>query len=121
LEQHQAFLIACINPSHAKGHRTISQRRGLLMFIPKKDKSLCNIKNWQPISLVNCDFKIVAKSIDNRITRSLSSTITSDKTGFQKTWFISKNITLRYGISRPTERYCRKHSSTNPTYLFNNT
>ena len=26
-----------------------------------------------------------------------------------------------YGIIRPTERYSRKLSSTNPTYLFNNT
>ena len=83
------------------------------MFIPKKDKTLCKIKNWQPISLVNCDFKIIAKSIDNRITRSLSSMITSDKTGFQKTWSISKNnfITLCYGNSRPTKRYIAGNTS----------
>ena len=59
----QPFFLASINASHAQGLLSISQRRGFLTLIPKKDKSLWYIKNWKPISLLNCDYKIAAKSV----------------------------------------------------------
>ena len=76
------FFLASLNASHAKGLFSISQRRGLLTLIPKKDKSLYYVKNWRPISLLNCDYKIAAKSIANRIKRTLPSVINSNQTGF---------------------------------------
>ena len=92
------FLLSSLNASHAKGLLSISQRRGLLTLIPKKDKSLCYIKNWRPISLLNCDYKIAAKSIANRIKRTLPSVINSDQTGFLKNRFIGENIMLLNSI-----------------------
>ena len=41
----KSFLLASINASYAKGLLSISQRRGLITLIQKKDKSLCYIKN----------------------------------------------------------------------------
>ena len=79
----QPFFLASINTSHAKGLLSISQRRGLLTLIPKKDKSLCYIKNWRPISLLNCDYKIAAKSVANRIKGTFLLVINSDETGFE--------------------------------------
>ena len=92
------FFLSSLNASHAKGLISISQRRGLLTLIPKKDKSLCYIKNWRPISVLNCDYKIAAKSITNRIKRTLPSVINSDQTGFQKNRFIGENIMLLNSI-----------------------
>ena len=40
-------------------------------------------KNWRPISLLNCDYKIAAKSVANRMKGTLPSVINSDETGFQ--------------------------------------
>ena len=97
------FFLASINASHAKGLLSISQRRGLLTLIPKKDKSLCYIKNWRPILLLNCDYKIAAKSIANRIKRTLPSVINSDQTGFQKNRFIGENIMLLNSILSYTD------------------
>jgi len=97
------LFLASINASHAKGLLSISQRRGLLTLIPKKDKSLCYVKNWRPISLLNCDHKIAAKSIANRIKRTLPSVINSDETGFQKTRFIGENMTLLNSILSYTD------------------
>ena len=97
------FFLASINASHAKGLLSISQRRGLLTLIPKKDKALCYIKNWRPISLLNCDYKIAAKSIANRIKRTLPSVINSDQTGFQKSRFIGENILLLNSILSYTD------------------
>ena len=68
----QSFFLASINASHAKDLLSISQRRELLMFISKKDKSLCHTKNWRPISLLNCEYNIAAKSIANKIKENLA-------------------------------------------------
>ena len=73
-------------------------------MIPKNDKALCYIKNWRPISLLNCDYKITAKSIPNRIKRTLPSVINnSDQTGFQKNRFIGENILLLNSILSYTD------------------
>ena len=44
-----------LNSSLSKGHLSISQRRGLITLIPKKNKPQQFLKNWRPISLLNCD------------------------------------------------------------------
>ena len=111
------FFLASINTSHAKGLLSISQRRGLLTLIPKKDKSSCDIKNWRPISLLNCDYKIAAKSIANRIKRTLPSVINNDQTGFQKNRFIGENITLLNSILSYTDIE-KNHSRTSPFHRF---
>ena len=99
----KSFFLASINASYAKGCLSISQRRGLITLIPKKDKSLCYIKNWRPISLLNCDYKIAAKSIASRIKRVLPSVINNDQTGFQKNRFIGENIRLLNSILSYTD------------------
>ena len=51
---------------------------------PKKDAELYFIKNWRPITLLNTDYKIAAKSIANRIKLVLPNLINHDQTGFLK-------------------------------------
>ena len=82
----QSFFLASINASHAQGLLSISQRRGFLTLIPKKDKSLCYIKNWKPISLLNCDYKIAAKSVAKK----------SEKFRFIGEYILFLNSILRY-------------------------
>ena len=49
------------------------------------NKQSANIlKNWRPITLFNCDFRITAKSFANRIKKVLPKIINSDQTGFLK-------------------------------------
>ena len=43
------------------------QKLGIINLIPKKDKDLRYLKNWRPVSLLNTDYKILAKSLDNRL------------------------------------------------------
>ena len=62
------YLLASLNSSFSKGHLSISQRRGLITLIPKKNKPQQYLKNWMPISLLNCDYKIAAKAVATRKT-----------------------------------------------------
>jgi len=39
------FLIRCLNKSHQKGKLGLTQRRGIISLIPKKDKALQELKN----------------------------------------------------------------------------
>ena len=89
-------LIAALNFSYDINKLSITQRRGLIKLIPKKETDLKNLKNWRPLSLLNCDYKIAAKSIANRIQATLPTPklINNDHTGFIKGRFIGENIRL---------------------------
>ena len=52
------------------------------------------MKNWRPITLLNCDYKIATKCIACRIKKVLPKLINNDQTGFMKNRFIGENITL---------------------------
>ena len=60
----------------------------------KKNKPTNLLKNWRPITLLNCDYKIVTKSIASRIRKVLPKIINNDQTGFLKGRFIGENIRL---------------------------
>ena len=87
-------LLASLNSSFSKGHLSISQRRGFITLIPKKNKPEQFLKNWGPISLLNCDYKIAAKAVATRMKRVLPDIINNDQTGFLKGRSISENVRL---------------------------
>ena len=66
------FLVAALNSSFTQGHLSLSQRRGLITLMPKKDKPLQHLKNWRPISLLNCHYKIATKAIAARMKESVT-------------------------------------------------
>ena len=63
------FLVNAINYAFDRGQLSVSQRRGIIKLIPKKDSDPSLIKNWRPITLLNSDYKIAAKAIANRIKK----------------------------------------------------
>ena len=90
-----------LNFSLETGQLSISQRRGIVKLIPKKDAKLIPIKNWRPLTLLNCDYKIASKAIASGIKTFLPKLISDDQTGFLKAgvsvrifvcWTVSSNI-----------------------------
>ena len=73
---------------------SISQRRGIIKLIPKKDAELNLIKNWRPLTQLNCDYKIATKAIASSIKAVIPTLISDDQTGFIKGIFIGENIRL---------------------------
>ena len=92
------FFLKSINQAYHAGQLSVTQRRGIIKLIPKKDAEPYLIKNWRPISLLNCDYKIAAKAIANRFKHVLPNLIDNDQTGFPKGRFIGENIRLVDGI-----------------------
>ena len=74
------------------GKLSISQRRGIIKLIPKKDANLNSIEKWRPLTLLNCDYKIATKAIASRIKMFLPKLFSDDQTGFIGDRVIGENI-----------------------------
>ena len=88
------FLLASINYSLEHGTLSIAQRRAIISLLPKGDKDRLYLKNWRPISLLNVDYKILAKALANRLIEFLPQLIDEDQTGYVKKRFIGNNIRI---------------------------
>ena len=88
------ILISALNYSYDAGKLSVSQRRGVIKLIPKKDTDPNLIKNWRPLTLLNCDYKIATKAIASRIKSMFPKLISHDQTGFIKDRFIGENLRL---------------------------
>ena len=71
---------------------SIDQRRAVLSLIPKPNKDLRYLKNWRPISLLNTDYKILAKTLATRLQSVINTIISPDQTGYIKGRYIGQNL-----------------------------
>ena len=74
------------------GRLSISARRGLLTLIPKKDKNSLYIKNNRPLTMLNTDYKILAKLLATRLKNVLPHLIGQQQTGFMEGRSIEDSI-----------------------------
>ena len=56
-------MVASFNYGFRTGTLSISQRRGIISFIPKKNKDKTLLENLRPVSLLNTDYKILTKTM----------------------------------------------------------
>ena len=95
-----------VNYRYPKGNGLLSttQRRGIISTLYKKEKkNLLLKKNWKPLSLLNVDYKLFAKTIAARTKPDLLHVIHDDQTGFIKTKYIGQNICRIHDIMEWTE------------------
>ena len=95
------------------GSLSISQRRGVISLIPKKDKDKSLLENLRPISLLNVDYKILTKIIAKRIEKVLPKIINPNQTGYVKGRFIGENIRLIQDVM-----FYTKHANTPGIAIF---
>ncbi len=57
----------CLTASLTEGELTTSQKKSIIRLIQKKGKDPSILKNWRPISLMNCDAKIFSRLITARV------------------------------------------------------
>ena len=96
--------LASFNYAFQKGSLSISQKRGIISLIPKKNKDKTLLENLRPISLLNVDYKILTKSIAKRLEKVLPKIINSDQTGYIKGRFIGENVRLIQDVMSHTKQ-----------------
>jgi len=85
-------LINSFRYSLETGSLSMDQKRGIINLIPKKDKDTLILNNWRPLTLLNTDYKILAKLLATRLKATLRDFISDDQTGFVPDQYIGTNI-----------------------------
>ena len=82
-----------LNESFEKQSLSESQKQAVITLLHKKgDKR--SLDNWRPISLLNVDNKIPAKTLCKRLHKVLEKVISADQTGYLKQRYALQNIRL---------------------------
>ena len=78
-----------LEASIQKGELTDSQKRSIIRLIQKKGKDSSQLKNWRPISLMNCDAKIFSRLITGRLESVICNLCSEEQLAYVK----GRNIT----------------------------
>jgi len=86
------LLLQSFEYSLQTGSLSMDQRKGIISLIPKKGKDTLILGNWRPLTLLNTDYKILAKLLAYRFKNLLPNIIHDDQTGFIPGRYIGCNI-----------------------------
>ena len=87
-----------------RGELTHSHENSYLKLLPKEGKDLKLLKNWRPITLSNCDFKVITKTLAHKLTDGVKNIIGENQTAYVKGRQITDNLhLLQYSIEKAVE------------------
>ena len=75
-------MVNSFNESFEKGELSTSQKQAVITLLQKPGKDRLLLSNWRPISLLNLDYKILTKTICQRIQDILPDIIHENQSGF---------------------------------------
>lgn len=90
IKELQPLLIELFNDALLKSITPNSWKEIRVRLLPKKG-DLTDLKNWRPISLINCDAKIFTRILNTRISTVATTIIQPSQTGFMHGRFIGDN------------------------------
>ncbi len=88
----KSFVVDTFTYAMKHGMLSIEQRRGILSLIPKKEVDLRMLKSWRPLTLLNTDYKILAKLLASRLQGVIDEIVSTDQKGYIKGRYIGENI-----------------------------
>jgi len=94
------------NYSMITGNLTASHIESIITLLPKEGKNADDIKNWRPITLSNCDSKIITKAMSNKMSKVLNSIIDPAQTAYIPGRSVSDNLRANYF----TKTLCKKRN-----------
>ena len=86
------IIIKAWNYSLETGELCVSHKLSFLKLIPKAGKDQSLLTNWRPITLSNCDHKIITKTYANRLGKTAARLISDSQTAYLNGRMISDNI-----------------------------
>ena len=84
----------------------VTTRQGVISLLEKLDCDPLSLKSWRPPSLLNTDYKILAKVVATRLQKVLLHIIHPDQSGFIKGRHMSENIMKLLSLME----YCQKNN-----------
>ena len=87
------LLVEVFNESFNNGKLPESQRQCVMTLLFKKEDRE-EISNYRPISLTNCDYKILAFVLSARLQKVIGKIVSSDQSAYIKQRYIGTNIRL---------------------------
>ena len=105
-DQLKEKLFAVYEDSFSKGNLPESLMTGVVTLLEKKGKDRLELANWRPITLLNVDYKLLTKTLGQRLKILLPSLINKDQNGFTPGGNIFYSAhTVRYILF-----YCKKEN-----------
>lgn len=98
------FLLRSLNYGFHMNELSVTQKEGIITCIPKQNKDRQYLKNWRPISLLNCSYKLASTCLANRVKKILPELINNDQTGFMTGRYIGENIRIIYDLFYYTQK-----------------
>ncbi|GFR59858.1 reverse transcriptase [Elysia marginata] len=92
------LVVKSINDGFNLGDMSATQKEGLIILLPKGEKTKTLLKNWRPITLLNVIYKLASGAIANRLKKVLTRLIHPDQRGFLAGRFTGDNIRLVYDV-----------------------
>ena len=86
------LIVEAWNFSLETGNLCQSHKLSFLKLIPKSGKDLKKLTNWRPITLSNCDHKLITKAYANRLSLRMVDSIKERQTAYIKGRIINDNI-----------------------------
>ena len=87
----KALLLLTIQKAYVVKQLSTSQKEAVIKLIKKKDPTKgIYIQNWRPIPLLNADFKLISKALEERLKNVLPDIISPNQNGYVKNRRISQ-------------------------------
>jgi hypothetical protein len=82
-----------------------SHYESVITLLPKDGKDTRDIKNWRPITLSNCDAKIITKALATKMSKVLESIIDKSQTAYVSGRSVSDNLRSNFFL----KSYCKQN------------
>ena len=71
-----------------------------IVLLPKEGKDCGDVKNWRPITLSNCDLKIVTKALSSKMANVLDQIIVNSQTAYVPGRSVSDNLRSNFFLKQ---------------------
>jgi hypothetical protein len=100
------YIVEAWKYSLETGRLPVSHAESLITLLPKENKDATDIKNWRPITLSNCDAKIVTKALAMRMSKVLETIIDKSQTAYIPGRAVADNLRANFYY----KNYCKKNN-----------
>ena len=99
------LLLTVYNQAYHLGELHKTARSGLISLLPKPNKNLTDLRSWRPLMMLPVDYKILSKTMSERLKLVLPSIISPEQCGFMKGRQISECIRRTFEVIQYTKKH----------------